>query len=73
MPKGLDNILAAQALFPLTARFEMAGDPEENEVSGAVNDRIDNAWPIIAKRVRIIPSTARCSWRLSSISSGPRT
>lgn len=55
LPKGLTSILSAQALFPLTARFEMAGDPEENEVSGAVNDRIDNAWPIIAKRVRVIP------------------
>ncbi|MDJ0637581.1 MAG: cytochrome c peroxidase [Paracoccaceae bacterium] len=55
LPQGLETILAAQALFPITARFEMAGDPEENEVSGAVNDRIDNAWPIIAKRVRIIP------------------
>lgn len=55
LPNGLETILAAQALFPITARFEMAGDPEENEISGAVNDRIDNAWPIIAKRVRIIP------------------
>ncbi len=55
LPTGLTSILAAQAVFPITARFEMAGDPEENEVSGAVNDRIDNAWPIIAKRVRIIP------------------
>ncbi len=55
LPQGLDTILAAQAVFPLTARFEMAGDPEENEISGAVNDRIDNAWPILAKRVRIIP------------------
>ena len=55
LPQGLNSILAAQALFPLTARFEMSGDPEENEVSGAVNDRIDNAWPILAKRVRIIP------------------
>lgn len=55
LPQGLNSILAAQALFPLTARFEMSGDPEENEVSGAVNDRIDNAWPILEKRVRIIP------------------
>lgn len=55
LPSGLETILAAQALFPLTARFEMAGDPEENEISGAVNDRIDNAWPILAKRVRVIP------------------
>ena len=56
LPQGLETILAAQALFPLTARFEMAGDPEENEISGAVNDRIDNAWPILAKRVRTIPA-----------------
>ena len=55
LPNGLENLLAAQALFPITARFEMAGDPEENEIGGAINDRIDNAWPIIAKRVRIIP------------------
>lgn len=55
LPQGLDNIVAAQALFPLTARFEMAGDPGENQVSGAVIDRIDYAWPILAKRVRVIP------------------
>ncbi len=55
LPQGLETILAAQALFPLTARFEMMGDPEENEVAGAINDRIDLAWPILAKRVRTIP------------------
>jgi cytochrome c peroxidase len=56
LPKGLTNIVAAQALFPLTAQFEMAGNPRENEVAGAVHDRIDAAWPIIAKRVRTIPA-----------------
>lgn len=55
LPDGLDNILAAQALFPLTSPAEMAGQPEENQISGAVNDRIDGGWPIIAKRVRTIP------------------
>ena len=59
LPAGLDTVLAAQALFPLTARFEMAGDPGENEIAGAVNDRIDAAWPIIAKRVRTIPEYGR--------------
>lgn len=58
LPEGLDNILAAQALFPLVARFEMAGDPRENEVAGAVFDRIDAAWPIIADRIRHIPAYA---------------
>lgn len=59
LPKGLDNLLAAQALFPMTAQFEMAGNPGENEVTGAVHDRIDNGWPIIAKRVRVIPEYGR--------------
>lgn len=56
LPQGLDNVLASQALFPLTSQFEMAGNPKENEVAGAAYDRIDNVWPILAKRVRTIPT-----------------
>lgn len=56
LPEGLETILAAQALFPLVAQFEMAGNPKENEIAGAVHDRIDAAWPILAKRVRTIPA-----------------
>ncbi|MFK7745806.1 MAG: cytochrome-c peroxidase, partial [Roseobacter sp.] len=52
LPGGLNSLLAAQALLPMTAQFEMAGNPGENEVVGAIHDRIDAAWPIIAKRVR---------------------
>ncbi len=55
LPQGLETILAAQALFPMTAQFEMAGNTGENEVIGAVTDRIDLGWPILAKRVRTIP------------------
>lgn len=55
LPRGFTSILAAQAIFPLVAQFEMAGNPRENEIAGAVHDRIDAAWPIIAKRVRTIP------------------
>ncbi len=55
LPNNLDNILAAQALFPMISQFEMAGNPGENQIAGAVHDRIDAAWPIIAKRVRLIP------------------
>ncbi len=54
LPSGLNSLLAAQALFPLTAQFEMAGNPGENEIIGAVHDRIDGAWPILAKRVRTV-------------------
>ncbi|WP_296431693.1 cytochrome c peroxidase [Yoonia sp.] len=56
LPQGLNNLVAAQALFPLIAQFEMAGNPRENEIAGATHDRIDVAWPIIAKRVRTIPA-----------------
>ncbi|WP_371170738.1 cytochrome-c peroxidase [Aliiroseovarius sp. 2305UL8-7] len=58
LPEGLNSILAAQALFPMTSQFEMAGDPKENQVAGAAYDRIDNVWPIIAKRVRVNPAYA---------------
>ena len=54
LPKGLETVLGTQAIFPMTAQFEMAGNPKENEVAGALHDRIDYVWPILAKRVRII-------------------
>ncbi len=56
LPKGLPNLLAAQAMLPMTAQFEMAGNPKENQVAGAAHDRIDKVWPILAKRVRTIPA-----------------
>ena len=55
LPKGLNSRLAAQALFPMTSPAEMAGFPGENDVTGAVHDRIDGGWPILAARVRAIP------------------
>ncbi len=55
LPHGLSGILAAQALFPMTSQFEMAGDPRENEVAGRAYERLDYVWPILAKRVRTIP------------------
>ncbi|WP_415404264.1 cytochrome-c peroxidase [Tateyamaria sp. SN3-11] len=58
LPEGLDNLLAAQAIFPLVAQFEMAGNPKENEVAGAVHNRMDYAWPILTDRVRHIPAYA---------------
>ncbi len=55
LPQGLSGLLAAQALFPLAARFEMAGDPQENSVARAAFDRIDHVWPIITRRIQAIP------------------
>ncbi|MEO1734170.1 MAG: cytochrome c peroxidase [Pseudomonadota bacterium] len=59
LPTGFNSLLAAQAVFPLVAQFEMAGNPSENEIAGAVHDRIDAAWPILAKRVRVEPHYGR--------------
>ena len=61
LPVGLDNILSAQALFPMTRQFEMAGNFGENEIIGLVSKvgkdsrRIDAAWPVIENRIRGIP------------------
>lgn len=59
LPQGFNSLLAAQAVFPLVAQFEMSGNPRENEIAGAIHDRIDAAWPILAKRVRVIPDYGR--------------
>lgn len=58
LPTGLSGLLAAQAMFPVTSRFEMAGDPEENSVARASFDRVDHVWPILTKRIQGIPEYA---------------
>ena len=59
LPQGLDGILAAQALLPLTGRHEMAGAPGDNAVAHAARRRQVEAWALIASRVRAIPDYAR--------------
>lgn len=51
LPEGLQSILAAQALMPLTSKVEMAGAKEENEVAAAGNRRIDQVWPAVVARL----------------------
>lgn len=53
LPAGLTSLAAVQAMFPVASETEMAGEPEDNEIAGAANDRIDNVWPIVAERVRM--------------------
>ena len=38
LPAGLDNILAAQAMFPVTSRDEMLGEEEDLTISGEINE-----------------------------------
>ncbi len=59
LPTGLDNVLAAQAMFPVTSPDEMAGNPGENEIADAVfaNNAAGEggAWQLLADRLRAIP------------------
>lgn len=38
LPAGLDNILAVQAMFPVTSRDEMLGEEEDLTISGEINE-----------------------------------
>ncbi|HXH01788.1 MAG TPA: cytochrome c peroxidase [Candidatus Competibacteraceae bacterium] len=56
LPPGLDGVLAAQALFTLVTHEEMAGQPGANPVADAVAaDRLEDAWELLAQRLRAIP------------------
>lgn len=52
LPTGLTDIVAVQAIFPITADVEMAGDKNENEIPSAVARRVDYAWDILVNRVK---------------------
>ncbi|MEP3275347.1 MAG: cytochrome c peroxidase [Stappiaceae bacterium] len=52
LPKGLDSLLAAQAMFPVLSPSEMAGQKGENLIATAVaEDRVGDAWDLLAKRL----------------------
>ncbi len=59
LPKGLDNVLAAQAMFPVTSPAEMAGQKGENPVANA--RALNNAagkggvWEQVASRLQQFP------------------
>jgi len=59
LPAGLDNVLAAQAMFPVTSGAEMAGQAGENPVANAaaIGDLAGpkGVWEQLARRLREIP------------------
>ncbi|WP_198245464.1 cytochrome-c peroxidase [methane-oxidizing endosymbiont of Gigantopelta aegis] len=56
LPMGLDNVLAAQAMFPVTSAEEMAGQVGENmQADAAAASDFPAVWEIIANRLRNIP------------------
>jgi cytochrome c peroxidase len=62
LPHGLDNVLAVQAMFPVTSGAEMAGQPGENPIAdaAAAGDLAgaDGVWAQIAERLRNIDEYA---------------
>lgn len=56
LPAGLENVLAAQAMFPVLSAVEMAGQTGENDIADATSARdFDGAWERLARRIREIP------------------
>ncbi len=54
--KGLDSLLAAQAMFPVLSASEMAGQKGENPIATAVaEDRVSDAWDMLAARLAKLP------------------
>ena len=59
LPSGLENVLAAQAMFPPTSAGEMAGAKGENPIADAAS--LNNAagpggiWELLAERLQGIP------------------
>lgn len=53
LPEGLDNPLAAQALFPPTSPTEMCGQPGENNVAKFCKaEDFSRIWETLAQRLR---------------------
>jgi cytochrome c peroxidase len=53
LPPGLDNVLAVQAMFPVTSGTEMAGQPGENPVADAAGaGDLASVWAQLAERLQ---------------------
>ena len=65
LPSGLDSLLAAQAMFPVTSRDEMRGDRGDVDVFGNPNElamlvdyKSQPIWNALMKRLLAIPGYA---------------
>lgn len=53
LPRGLDNVLAAQAMFPVTSPTEMAGQDGENKIANAATaGDVVEVWRLLATRLQ---------------------
>ncbi|MDJ0684999.1 MAG: cytochrome c peroxidase [Alphaproteobacteria bacterium] len=58
LPEGLNHIIAAQAMFPVTSPTEMAGALDENDIAKQAAPDIEDLWEALAKRLRAVPEYA---------------
>ncbi len=61
LPDGLDGVLAAQAMFPVTGRDEMRGVPGDpnNELAGLTDDDFRGIWSGLTAQLLAIPGYRR--------------
>jgi len=60
LPNGLNNVLAVQAMFPVTSLVEMAGQKGENDIANAASLReFNRVWQLLALRLQSIPEYVR--------------
>lgn len=56
LPDGLENVLAVQAMFPVTSATEMAGQSGENDQADfASANELPKLWDFIALKLQVIP------------------
>ncbi|MCT4556573.1 MAG: methylamine utilization protein MauG [Pelagimonas sp.] len=55
LPLGLNSVLAAQVLFPMSSDAEMAGTAGENPVGRAFEKSFTDGWSAVAERVKSVP------------------
>ncbi len=62
LPEGLDNLLAVQAMFPVTSRDEMRGNRGDRDIFGAPNElamipdyTVSKVWRALMARLLSIP------------------
>ena len=62
LPEGLDNVLAAQAMFPVISRDEMRGDRGDSDIFGRPNELAgikdtspEKIWEALMQRILVIP------------------
>ncbi len=62
LPDNLDNVLAAQAMFPVTSRDEMRGEVGDKDIHGSLNELgsipdydWQGIWSALMKRLLAIP------------------